>query len=79
MSINPRVVPHSLIISFHNSNCFIVIVADNQYFQACRPAEKKLNSCVFQKLNLKKNIPGSPEGQPQVFEKKNPIFTQVQK
>lgn len=29
--------------------------------------------------NLTKTIPGSPEGQPQVHEKKSPIFTRVQK
>lgn len=38
-----------------------------------------LNSCVFSKLGLKKNIPGSPEGQAQIHEKKSPIVTTVQK
>lgn len=33
-----------------------------------------LNQCVFDKLKLAKNIPGSPEGQPQVHEKKKPVF-----
>ncbi|TXT08990.1 hypothetical protein VHUM_02464 [Vanrija humicola] len=52
---------------------------NNQYFQACRKPEKALNSCVFTKLSLKKTIPGSPEGKPQVNEKKWPIYTGVQK
>ncbi|GFZ43805.1 NADH-ubiquinone oxidoreductase 20.8 kDa subunit [Saitozyma sp. JCM 24511] len=52
---------------------------NNQYFQACRKPERALNQCVFTKLNLSKTIPGSPEGQPQIHEKKNPIFTRVQK
>lgn len=66
-----------------------------QYFQACRKPERTLNDCVFSKLvglkrsevkrtpaddqNLQKKIPGSPEGQDQVHEKKSPIFTRVQK
>jgi len=50
-----------------------------QYFQACRKPEKALNSCVFSKLGLKKEIPGSPAGQPQINEKKWPIVTTVQK
>ncbi|EKD03724.1 hypothetical protein A1Q2_01950 [Trichosporon asahii var. asahii CBS 8904] len=52
---------------------------NNQYLHACRKDEKKFNDCVFAKLGWKKNIPGSPEGEPQVFEKKNPIYTRVQK
>jgi len=52
---------------------------NNQYFYACRGPERTLNKCVFDKLNLTKTIPGSPEGQPQVHEKKWPIFTQSQK
>ncbi|WVQ80245.1 hypothetical protein IAT38_002350 [Cryptococcus sp. DSM 104549] len=52
---------------------------NNQHFQACRKPEKSLNSCVFTKLNLTKNIPGSPEGQPQIHEKPSPIYTVVQK
>ncbi|KAL0255465.1 hypothetical protein I308_100269 [Cryptococcus tetragattii IND107] len=52
---------------------------NNQYFQACRKPEKALNQCVFTKLGLTKNIPGSPEGQPQIHEKKSPIYSRVQK
>ncbi|KAK8864527.1 hypothetical protein IAR55_001777 [Kwoniella newhampshirensis] len=52
---------------------------NNQYFQACRKPEKILNQCVFSKLNISKTIPGSPQGQPQIHEKKSPIFTRVQK
>ncbi|GAC75642.1 hypothetical protein PANT_16d00079 [Moesziomyces antarcticus T-34] len=46
----------------------------NQEFYRCRKPEKSLNQCVFDKLKLAKNIPGSPEGQAQVHEKKNPVF-----
>ncbi|TKY88251.1 hypothetical protein EX895_002961 [Sporisorium graminicola] len=46
----------------------------NQEFYKCRKPEKTLNQCVFEKLKLAKNIPGSPEGQPQVHEKKNPVW-----
>ncbi|KAL7421897.1 ndufa8, NADH-ubiquinone oxidoreductase complex I 19kd subunit [Cryptotrichosporon argae] len=52
---------------------------NNQYFQACRKPEKALNQCVFSKLNLKKEIPGTPAGEVPVHEKKWPIFTTVQK
>ncbi|BEJ11253.1 hypothetical protein CspHIS471_0106750 [Cutaneotrichosporon sp. HIS471] len=52
---------------------------NNQYLQACRKQEKPFNQCVFTNFSLKKNIPGAPEGEPQVFEKKYPIFTRVQK
>lgn len=31
---------------------------NNQHFWGCRPAEKLLNKCVFDKLNLEKKIPG---------------------
>lgn len=30
---------------------------NNQQFYACRPAERLLNACVFEKLNLEKRIP----------------------
>ncbi|KAI5450068.1 ndufa8, NADH-ubiquinone oxidoreductase complex I 19kd subunit [Naganishia albida] len=52
---------------------------NNQYFQACRTQETALNSCLADKLGLKKTIPGSPEGQVPVHEKARPIFTRVQK
>jgi len=52
---------------------------NNQYYQACRKPENALNSCVLDKLGLKKTIPGTPEGQVPVHEKKRPIFTTVQK
>ncbi|KAI8341319.1 NADH-ubiquinone oxidoreductase subunit [Chlamydoabsidia padenii] len=46
---------------------------NNQELYNCRKPEKALNSCVFEKLGLKKTIPGAPEGE-QVFEKTNPVF-----
>jgi NADH dehydrogenase (ubiquinone) 1 alpha subcomplex subunit 8 len=54
------------------------IPTDIQYFQACRKPERALNSCVFSKLGLKKEIPGAPAGT-QIHEIKNPIVTAVQK
>ncbi|CAO3650454.1 unnamed protein product [Cunninghamella echinulata] len=40
---------------------------NNQELNKCRKVEKGLNTCVFEKLGLKKTIPGAPEGK-QVFE-----------
>ncbi|KAL4875336.1 hypothetical protein BJY04DRAFT_202244 [Aspergillus karnatakaensis] len=36
---------------------------NNHRLWECRKAEMDLNSCVFDKLGLKKTIPGAPEGQ----------------
>ncbi|KAL4873714.1 hypothetical protein BDV12DRAFT_51872 [Aspergillus spectabilis] len=36
---------------------------NNHRLWECRKAEMDLNSCVFEKLGLKKTIPGAPEGQ----------------
>ncbi|KAK4048063.1 ndufa8, NADH-ubiquinone oxidoreductase complex I 19kd subunit [Microbotryomycetes sp. JL221] len=52
---------------------------NNQEFYLCRKPESKFNSCVYEKLNLKKEIPGSPEGQPQIHEKSWPIYGAIQK
>ncbi|KAG7529408.1 hypothetical protein FFLO_05680 [Filobasidium floriforme] len=52
---------------------------NNQYYQACRTQEGALNRCLADKLGLKKVIPGSPEGEVPVHEKKSPVFTRVQK
>lgn len=35
----------------------------NQQLYQCRPAERLLNKCVFEKLNLEKRIPGVPENE----------------
>jgi len=67
----------------------------NQEFFQCRQPERKLNDCMFEKLvcprfpnslssesafqGLRKTIPGSPEGQPQVHEKLHPIYKPLQK
>ncbi|KAL2918561.1 ndufa8, NADH-ubiquinone oxidoreductase complex I 19kd subunit [Polyrhizophydium stewartii] len=48
--------------------------ANNQRLQKCRPQERAFNECVFTKLGLSKSIPDSPEGQPQIHLKENPIF-----
>ncbi|KAI7863304.1 putative NADH dehydrogenase 22K chain precursor [Spinellus fusiger] len=47
----------------------------NQELFNCRQPELTFNTCVFEKLGLEKKIPGSPEGQEQVHNKKNPVFT----
>ncbi|KAK0533371.1 ndufa8, NADH-ubiquinone oxidoreductase complex I 19kd subunit [Tilletia horrida] len=47
---------------------------NNQEFYKCRKPERSLNQCVFDKLNLAKKIPGSPEGQEQVHELKRPVW-----
>ncbi|GAA5998081.1 coiled-coil-helix-coiled-coil-helix domain-containing protein [Rhodotorula paludigena] len=52
---------------------------NNQEFYLCRKEEKVYNGCVFEKLKLKKDIPGSPEGQPQIHEKSWPIYGAIQK
>ncbi|PWN52048.1 putative NADH dehydrogenase 22K chain precursor [Violaceomyces palustris] len=52
---------------------------NNQELYMCRKPERSLNQCVFEKLKLVKNIPGSPEGQPQIHEKKNPVWSGVQR
>ncbi|KAL0085249.1 NDUFA8, NADH-ubiquinone oxidoreductase complex I 19kd subunit [Phycomyces blakesleeanus] len=44
----------------------------NQELFNCRKPERTFNTCVFEKLGLEKKIPGSPEGQEQVHNKKNP-------
>lgn len=44
----------------------------------CRKPERTFNSCVFDKLQLKKDIPGAPQGQPQIHEKQKPIWKGMQ-
>nr|GAT57194.1 predicted protein [Mycena chlorophos] len=45
----------------------------------CRPAEHTFNACVFDKLGLKKTIPGTPEGRIPVHEDKSPVLGRQQK
>ncbi|KAK2465930.1 hypothetical protein APHAL10511_001571 [Amanita phalloides] len=52
---------------------------NNQEYQYCRKPERKLNSCMFEKLGLRKEIPGTPEGKKPIHEVENPIFKSVQK
>ncbi|CAG8627335.1 1698_t:CDS:2 [Paraglomus brasilianum] len=47
---------------------------NNHEFYMCRPEEKIFNGCVLNALNLKKVIPGSPEGQTPINLKENPIY-----
>ncbi|MCJ1254362.1 hypothetical protein MMC24_002177 [Lignoscripta atroalba] len=49
---------------------------NNQQLWQCRRPETKLNTCVFDKLNLEKTIPGSPEGQTPVHLRKRQIYSQ---
>ncbi|VVT50706.1 uncharacterized protein SAPINGB_P002853 [Magnusiomyces paraingens] len=46
----------------------------NHQFSGCRPAERLLNKCVFDKLKLEKTIPGTPEGQVPIHLKEKPII-----
>jgi len=52
---------------------------NNQTFYMCRPQERAFNKCVFNKLGLRKDIPGAPKDQPQIHEKQKPIFGAIQK
>ncbi|KDE03488.1 NADH dehydrogenase (ubiquinone) 1 alpha subcomplex 8 [Microbotryum lychnidis-dioicae p1A1 Lamole] len=52
---------------------------NNQEFYLCRKPERVFNSCVFEKLKLAKNIPGSPEDRPQIHDKTWPIYGPIQK
>ncbi|SCZ92594.1 BZ3500_MvSof-1268-A1-R1_Chr5-2g08012 [Microbotryum saponariae] len=52
---------------------------NNQEFYLCRKPERVFNSCVFEKLKLAKNIPGSPEDKPQIHDKTWPIYGPIQK
>jgi len=52
---------------------------NNQEYYLCRKPERVFNKCVFDKLGLTKTIPGAPKDQPQIHEKKNPIFVAIQK
>ncbi|KAJ7248483.1 hypothetical protein C8J57DRAFT_1139903 [Mycena rebaudengoi] len=52
---------------------------NNQQYYRCRPAERSLNSCMFEKMGLVKVIPGSPEGQTPVHEIENPVLKRQQK
>ncbi|CAO1630284.1 unnamed protein product [Jaminaea pallidilutea] len=51
---------------------------NNQDLYLCRKPERTFNSCVFDKLQLKKDIPGAPQGQPQIHEKQKPIWKGMQ-
>ncbi|SCV72610.1 BQ2448_4147 [Microbotryum intermedium] len=52
---------------------------NNQELYLCRKPERVFNSCVFENLKLAKNIPGSPEGKPQIHDKTWPIYGAIQK
>ncbi|KAF4556860.1 NADH-ubiquinone oxidoreductase 20.8 kDa subunit-like protein [Elsinoe fawcettii] len=47
---------------------------NNQQLWQCRKVERPLNKCVFEKLNLKKEIPGAPANEVPVHEKRRQIF-----
>ncbi|KAJ6536746.1 Ndufa8, NADH-ubiquinone oxidoreductase complex I 19kd subunit [Mycena vulgaris] len=52
---------------------------NNHQYYRCRPAERTLNTCMFEKLGLLKVIPGSPEGQKPIHEVENPVLKRQQK
>ncbi|GAM83607.1 hypothetical protein ANO11243_015950 [Dothideomycetidae sp. 11243] len=47
---------------------------NNQQLWQCRKAEKPLNKCVFEKLGLKKEIPGAPQGDTPIHERRRQTF-----
>ncbi|MBW0542806.1 hypothetical protein O181_082521 [Austropuccinia psidii MF-1] len=52
---------------------------NNHGFEYCRKPERVLNACLYEKLQFKKEIPGTPNGQVPIHEKKNPIYGPIQK
>lgn len=69
--------------------CEVDTKLTTQEYMPCRKLERPLNKCVLEQLvcavnltnpqNLVKKIPGSPEGQPQIHEKTNPVISRLQK
>ncbi|KAM5442367.1 ndufa8, NADH-ubiquinone oxidoreductase complex I 19kd subunit [Microsporum ferrugineum] len=51
---------------------------NNQQLWYCRKNESQLNSCVFEKLGLKKTIPDTPAGQVPVHLRKKQIYANYQ-
>ncbi|KZF20628.1 NADH dehydrogenase, alpha subcomplex, subunit 8 [Xylona heveae TC161] len=49
---------------------------NNQQLWHCRRPERTLNKCVFDKLNIEKTIPGTPEGETPVHLRKRQIYSQ---
>ncbi|KAI9168463.1 ndufa8, NADH-ubiquinone oxidoreductase complex I 19kd subunit [Blastocladiella emersonii ATCC 22665] len=45
----------------------------NHEFNKCRPEERALNDCVFNKLGLSKHIPDTPKTEDPIHLKKKPI------
>ncbi|KAH6914599.1 NADH-ubiquinone oxidoreductase subunit [Coprinopsis sp. MPI-PUGE-AT-0042] len=58
---------------------FECLERNNQEYYLCRKPERKLNSCMFEKLGLTKTIPGGGQQGQQVHELKSPIFKAMQK
>lgn len=48
---------------------------NNQQLWHCRTDETALNACVFEKLNLTKTIPGTPENETPVHLRKRQIYS----
>ena len=70
----------SHVISSIQSNCleqfnthWQCLENQNQDFKNCRPAERLLNKCVFDKMGLKKKVPGTIEGK-EPWNKKKAIY-----
>ncbi|KIY51658.1 NADH dehydrogenase, alpha subcomplex, subunit 8 [Fistulina hepatica ATCC 64428] len=51
---------------------------ENHEYYRCRDAERPLNKCMFEKLGLRKTIPGSPEDRPQIHENTKPLYKRQQ-
>ncbi|KAJ7102652.1 NADH dehydrogenase alpha subcomplex subunit 8 [Mycena crocata] len=52
---------------------------NNHQYYRCRPAERTLNTCMFEKLGLLKVIPGTPEGRKPIHEIESPVLKRQQK
>ncbi|OJJ80985.1 coiled-coil-helix-coiled-coil-helix domain-containing protein [Aspergillus glaucus CBS 516.65] len=66
-----------------NTNCLKQFTAhweclenNNHNLWECRRPEMQLNNCVFEKLGLKKNIPGAPENQTPVHLRPKQLYAQ---
>ncbi|KAJ7771024.1 hypothetical protein DFH07DRAFT_914267 [Mycena maculata] len=52
---------------------------NNHEYYRCRPAERTLNNCMFEKMGLVKEIPGTPAGRKAIHEIENPVLGRQQK
>ncbi|MCJ1364433.1 hypothetical protein MMC16_003544 [Acarospora aff. strigata] len=70
------------VISDINNSCltefrkhWACLEQNNQQLWQCRRPERKLNACVFEKINLEKTIPGTPAGEIPVHLRERQIYS----